>query len=325
MDHPKEIINLSLKLWFQCFVLAWYRYVPTSTRLRSPVRSQVFGHRSEDQRSSEWRCCIVPALRRMFVRVIVQWNYWKKQFSIILSVYIFAIQQSALSPEVRNIHGLQEHYVSAETVLHGMQVCNAVRITCQYSMHYIVSRPKNTLKLHDISVFASLVMQWYGTSKKTCDVMYAEATPWAFRREGQGKAGRLTRYTTHDKLPSCHAVGIHLGSIWDPLDSYIIILLLDDWMLPFSNDAGKTMGCFSNWWSAAIGRLLSGNTSNWIQNSCSRRGVGAEELLTRPRPRYSWAKQHAFVHSCCWMIRRTTWRTRDPQALCKVEKVASSF
>ena len=141
--------------------------------------------------------------------------------------------------------------------------------------------------------------------------------------EGKGK-GKQDDWHATPHTTSCQ-VATPLGSIWDPLDSYIIILLLDDWMLPFSNDAGKTMGCFSNWWSAAIGRLLSGNTSNWIQNSCSRRGVGAEELLTRPRPRYSWAKQHAFVHSCCWMIRRTTWRTRDPQALCKVEKVASSF
>lgn len=115
-------------------------------------------------------------------------------------------------------------------------------------LHYIVSRPKNTLNLHDISVFASLVMQWYGTSKKTCDVMYAEATPWAFGREGQGKAGRHL-YATPAHTTSCQvatplrSIGIHLGYIWDPLDGYIIILGSSMTRCCHFPRKGKTMGC----------------------------------------------------------------------------------
>ena len=112
--------------------------------------------------------------------------------------------------------------------------------------------------------------------------------------EGKGKGKQDDWYPTPHTTSCRHAVGIHLGSIWDPLDSYIIILGSSMTRFPpFSNER-KNHGLCRTGDQLPLD-VLSGNTSNWIQNSCSRRGVGAEELLTRPRPRYSWAKAHMLL------------------------------
>ena len=137
----------------------------------------------------------------------------------LLFVYIFAIQQSALSPEVRNIHGWQEHYVSAETVLHGMQVCNAVRITCLYSMHYIVSRRKNTLKHTETSWHFSFckpcdAVIWHFQKDMWCDVCWGNSLSiW----KGRARASRTTDTLHHTR----QVAATPLGSIWDPFGIHL--------------------------------------------------------------------------------------------------------
>ena len=83
-------------------------------------------------------------------------------------------------------------------------------------MQYIVSRPKNALNVHDISVFASILIQWYGTSKKNCDAMHLQSLDFESQDlavlrqllehlEGKGKGKQdacWIRYTcARDKLP----------------------------------------------------------------------------------------------------------------------------
>ena len=114
-----------------------------------------------------------------------------------------------------------------------------------------------------------------------CDVCWGNSLSiW----KGRARESRTTffRYTcTHDKLPSCHAVeihrdpfGIHLGSIGQLHHNFGI---LDDSMLPFSKER-KNHGLCTTGDQLPLA-FLSGNTPNWIQNSCSRRGRIPNSML----------------------------------------------